>query len=217
MDAECKQKLHVVRQEQDKRIHSAVVKASEEFDMTRIDLSERIARLEGEKSEFHSALSGKEKVINELRQYVNEIEADLKARTLRVESTEKENDSLKYEVCVLEKELDIRNEEAEVARRTADIAQKKHRESVEKIAKLESECLRLRLLVRRRLPGPAALTKMKNEVGMLEKIMLKQGEEDQNLVRWTHRAKGSISSRRNCLEWKKKIGVLYMLLTPNHD
>lgn len=150
--------LKVVRQEQDNRVHSAVMKASQEFE-------KRIARLQGENSELHRALSAKEKVIDELRRYTSEVEADSKARML----TEKENASLKYEVRVLEKELEIRNEEAEVSRRTADIAQRQQRESLEKIVKLESECARLRLLMRRRLPGPAALTKMKNEVEMLGK------------------------------------------------
>ncbi|KAL0350699.1 UNVERIFIED_CONTAM: Filament-like plant protein 7 [Sesamum radiatum] len=87
----------------------------------------------------------------------------------RVESTEKENASLKYEVRVLEKELEIRNEEREFNRQTAEVAQKQHMESVKKIEKLQTECQRLRLLVQKRLPGPAALVKMKNEVEMLGK------------------------------------------------
>lgn len=173
---ECMQQLHFVREDQEKRIHSAVIMAAEEFDKKRIALNEklaeagkRIARLEAENSQLHKALSSKEKAIQELSKYTTQREADLNALALRLESTEKEKASLTYEVRVLEKELDIRNEETEFNRRAADIAQKQQQESVKRIAKLEAECLRLRHLVRRRLPGPAALTRMKNEVEMLGK------------------------------------------------
>ncbi|KAI3462744.1 hypothetical protein Pfo_019407 [Paulownia fortunei] len=170
------QQLRFVREEQEKRVHGAVEKTSEEFEKIRIALDEklgeagkRLAKLDAENTLLSKALSGKDKVIEDLSKYRTQVEADFNALMLRVESTEKENASLKYEVCVLEKELDIRNEEREFNRRTADVAQKQHQESIKKIAKLETECQRLRLLVRKRLPGPAALAKMKNEVEMLGK------------------------------------------------
>ncbi|KAK4426381.1 Filament-like plant protein 7 [Sesamum alatum] len=173
---ECMQQLRFVREEQGKRVHGAVVKASEEFEKIKIALDEklaeagkRLARLEAENSQLMKALSGKDKVIEDLSKYRTQLEADLNSLMLRVDSTEKEKASLKYEFRVLEKELDIRNEEREFNRRTADVAQKQHVENVKRIAKLESECQRLRLLVRKRLPGPAALAKMKSEVEMLGK------------------------------------------------
>ncbi|XP_042062174.1 filament-like plant protein 7 isoform X2 [Salvia splendens] len=173
---ECTQQLHHVREDQERRIHGAMMKASEEFEKKRIDLQgklaeagKRIARSEAENSQLRNALSSKEKAIEEMSKYKAQAEADLNAFALRVDSSEKDKASLSYEVRVLEKELDIRNEETEFNRRTAEIAQTKHHESLKKVAKLESECQRLRLLVRRRLPGPAALTKMKNEVEMLGK------------------------------------------------
>ncbi|XP_042061157.1 filament-like plant protein 7 isoform X2 [Salvia splendens] len=173
---ESTQQLHHVREDQERRIHGAMMKASEEFEKKRIDLQgklaeagKRIARSEAENSQLRNALSSKEKDIEELSKYKTQVEADLNAFVLRVDSSEKEKASLSYEVRVLEKELDIRNEETEFNRRTADIAQRQHHESLKKVSKLESECQRLRLLVRRRLPGPAALTKMRNEVEMLGK------------------------------------------------
>ncbi|XP_057767089.1 filament-like plant protein 7 [Salvia miltiorrhiza] len=173
---ECMQQLHYVREDQERRIHGAVIKTSEEFEKQRTALNgklaetgKRIARLESENSQLRNSLSSKEKTIQDLSKYTTQVEADLHALVLRVDSSEKEKASLSYEFRVLEKELDIRNEETEFNRRTADIAQKQHQESMKKVAKLESECQRLRLLVRRRLPGPAALTKMKNEVEMLGK------------------------------------------------
>ncbi|KAL2241659.1 filament-like plant protein 7 [Sesamum indicum] len=168
------QQLRLVREEQEKRVQGAVLKAMEEFERTRIGLDEklaeaskRVARLVAENAQLNKALSGKGKVIEELSKYRAQVETDINALMSRVESTEKENASLKYEVRVLEKELEIRNEEREVNRRTAEVAQKQHKESVTKIEKLQTECQRLRLLVQKRLPGPAALVKMKNEVEML--------------------------------------------------
>ncbi|KAL0351755.1 UNVERIFIED_CONTAM: Filament-like plant protein 7 [Sesamum calycinum] len=171
---ECMQQLRFVREEQEKRVHGAVVRASEEFEKIKIALDEklaeagkRLAKLEAENSQLMKALSGKDMVIEDLSKYRTQLEADFNALMLRVDSTEKEKASLKYEVRVLEKELDIRNEEREFNRRTADVARKQHEENVKRIAKLESECQRLRLLVQKRLPGPAALAKMKSEVEML--------------------------------------------------
>ncbi|XP_073155205.1 filament-like plant protein 7 isoform X2 [Henckelia pumila] len=173
---QCMQQLRFVREEQEKRVHGAVAKTKEEFDKTRIILDEklseavrRLAKLDAQNTHLSKALSGKDKVIDDLSKYRTQVEADLNALMLRVESAEKDSTSLKYEVRVLEKEHDIRNEEREFNRRTSEVTQKQLQESVKKIAKLESECQRLRLLVRKRLPGPAALAKMKNEVEMLGK------------------------------------------------
>ncbi|EOX91489.1 hypothetical protein QUC31_003137 [Theobroma cacao] len=171
---ECMQQLHFVREEQEQRIHDAVMKASQEFEKSQKILEEqlgetvkRLTKLGVENTNLSKVLLAKEKVIDDLNKQRAQMETDFNALMIRLESTEKDNASLKYEVRVLEKELEIRNEEREFNRRTAEASHKQHLESVKKIAKLESECQRLRLLVRKRLPGPAALAKMKNEVEML--------------------------------------------------
>ena len=171
---ECMLQLRFVREEQEKRIHDAVMKTSKEFESTRFVLDQklaeankRLAKVDGKNGKLNKALLAKEKVIEELHKHTTQMEVDFSSLVTRLESTEKENVSLKYEVRVLEKELEIRNEEREFNRRTAEVAHKQHLESVKKIAKLESECQSLRILVRKRLPGPAALAKMKNEVEML--------------------------------------------------
>ncbi|KAI8542127.1 hypothetical protein RHMOL_Rhmol08G0115200 [Rhododendron molle] len=171
---ECMQQLRFVRDEQEQRIHDAVVKTSGEFEKARIVLEEKLAdtdrklsKLGVENTQLSKALLAKEKLIQDVNEQRTRVEVDFKALMIRLESTEKENTSLKYEVRVLEKELEIRSEEREFNRRTADVAHKQHLESAKKIAKLESECQRLRVLVRKRLPGPAALAKMKNEVEIL--------------------------------------------------
>ncbi|RRT77694.1 hypothetical protein B296_00028271 [Ensete ventricosum] len=70
-----------------------------------------------------------------------------------------------------EKEIEIRNEERDFNRRSADAAHRQHLESIRKIARLETECQKLRVMVRKRLPGPAALAKMRNEVEILENFV----------------------------------------------
>ncbi|CAI0406145.1 unnamed protein product, partial [Linum tenue] len=171
---ECMQQLRFVREEQERRIHDAVTKASMEFDESRMILEEklaetgkRLAKLGVENTQLSKALLAKEKTIEELNKQKAQLESDLKDLSVSLEFTEKDNGSLKYEVRVLEKELEIRNEEREFSRRTADASHKQHLESVKKIAKLEAECQRLRLLVRKRLPGPASMAKMRSEAEIL--------------------------------------------------
>ncbi|KAK6792241.1 hypothetical protein RDI58_011322 [Solanum bulbocastanum] len=74
-----------------------------------------------------------------------------------IESCDKEINSLKYEFHINLTELEIRNEEKKMSVRSAKVANKQHLEGVKKIAKLESECQRLRGLVWKKVPGPAAL------------------------------------------------------------
>ncbi|KAK2410758.1 filament plant protein [Trifolium repens] len=171
---ECMQQLRFVREEQGQRIHDAVMKTSKEFEKECMvwekelsETSKRLAKAETENSHLNKTIFAREKLIEDLKRQLTQAEADHSALRNRLESIEKDNTSLKYEVRVLEKELEIRNEEREFSRRTADVSHKHHLENVKKIAKLESECQRLRLLVRKRLPSPASLAKMKNEVEFL--------------------------------------------------
>ncbi|KAJ9562311.1 hypothetical protein OSB04_007471 [Centaurea solstitialis] len=173
---ECMQQLRFVREEQEKRIHDAVMKTSREYEKARIQIEEklsdsnkRLSKLSSENTQLTKAILVKEKTIDELHAARCQVDSDLSAVMSRLEATQRDNASLSYEVRVLEKELEIRNEERDFNRRTAEVAHKQHLESVKKIAKLETEAQRLRLLVRKRLPGPAALAKMKNEVEMLGK------------------------------------------------
>ncbi|XP_042041925.1 filament-like plant protein 7 [Salvia splendens] len=185
---ECMHQLRFVREEQERRVHGALTKSSEDFEKIQIALREQIveaskklAKLDAENAQLSNALSGNDKVIEDLGKYRSRLEADLNTFLLRSEATEKENASLKYEVHVLEKELDIRNEEREFNRRIADVAQKHQHESAIKIAKLESECQGLRLLIQKRLPGPATLAKMRNEVKSLAKDHAEMNQRKSNL------------------------------------
>lgn len=168
------QQLSSFREEQEQKIHDAVMKASSEFEKAQkkleeklIETSKRLANVAVENTNLSNALLVKERLVEELHKRASQTVAEFNALMARLDSTEKENAFLKYEFHMLEKELEVRNEELEYIRRSADASRVQHLESVKKITKLEAECQRLHILMRKRLPGPAALTKMKNEVEML--------------------------------------------------
>ncbi|KFK32749.1 filament-like plant protein 7-like [Arabis alpina] len=171
---ECMQQLRFVREEQERRMHDALSKASQEYERKLIviktelaDTGQRLAEAEGENTQLSKALLANNKTVEDLNRVRDRVEADFNSLVSSLESKEKENTSLRYEVRVLEKELELRNEEREFSRRTTEASHKLHLENVKKVAKLEAECQRLRILVRKRLPGPAAMSKMRNEVDML--------------------------------------------------
>ncbi|XP_059652906.1 filament-like plant protein 7 [Cornus florida] len=167
------QQLNSVREEQEQRVHDAVMKTSREFEKSQRKLEEkytetskRLANLSVENTQLKDALVLREKLIEDLSRRKSQTEAEFDTLMVRLDSVEKENAFLKYEFHMLEKELEIRNEEVEFHRQSSDASHRKQMEGVKKISKLEAECQRLRVLVRKRLPGPAALVKIKNEVEM---------------------------------------------------
>lgn len=160
---ECMQQLHFAREEQEQRIYDAVMKASKQFDQARTVLEEqlsetskRLAKVVIENSYLNKSLAAKDNLTEDLKRQLAHAEAGHNALMIRLESIERDNNSLKYEARVVQKELDIRNEEREYNRRTADASYKQQSESVKTIVKLESECQRLRHLAWKRLPSPAA-------------------------------------------------------------
>ncbi|CAK9232247.1 unnamed protein product [Sphagnum troendelagicum] len=181
---ECMKQLRHVREEQEQLIHDTLVKKTREYDKLRVEMETKLAeasqilsqtrtellesRAEG-KALSH-ALQERSRSLAELGESKGRAEVDIKILQVRLEAMEKENTNLKYKVHVLNKELEIRNEEREYECKAADIAAKQHLESVKKITKLEEECNRLRVLIRKKLPGPAALQRMRHEVEGLGKV-----------------------------------------------
>lgn len=173
---ECMQHLRFVREGQEQAIHDAVMKKARELDVIRIELEEnlsetreRLLEAGAENSEIHKCLQEAIRSLEELKEGKTQAEAEVNLLQIRLSSLEEENAGVKYELRVLEKDLEIRNEEREYNRKSADAANKQHLESMKKIAKLETECQRLRILVRKKLPGPAAVAQMKTEVEILAK------------------------------------------------
>lgn len=173
---ECMRQLRQVREEHEQKIHDVVMKKANELDRIRRELEEQLAGINhrlleaaAENTVLRNSLQEKTQTIEELSERKTYVEADFKVLQVKLNSLEKENSALRYEVHVLNKELEIRNEEKEYNRRSTDAANKQFIESTKKIAKLETECQRLRVLVRKKLPGPAAVAQMKMEVEMLGK------------------------------------------------
>ncbi|CAN6460137.1 unnamed protein product [Victoria cruziana] len=171
---ECMRQLRHVREEQEQRIHDAVMKVTRDNEREKNRLEEKLAEANKEAVELHAEnnrlnkiIQVKEKLVEEIKERSLQAEADFTALSVRLDSAEKYNATLKYELCMLGKELEIRNEEKEYNRRAADASHRQQLESMKKITKLEAECQRLRLMVRKRLPGPAAVAQMKNEVETL--------------------------------------------------
>uniref|UniRef100_M8C4U9 Filament-like plant protein 7 n=1 Tax=Aegilops tauschii TaxID=37682 RepID=M8C4U9_AEGTA len=106
-----------------------------------------IASLDDEYSRLSEILSVKEKIILDLTESNAVKESDLKDLAAKLESTERSNSSLRYEVCMLQKQLDIRSEERKCNLKSADASHKQHLENVRKITKLEEECKRLRSMI----------------------------------------------------------------------
>ncbi|AQK46668.1 filament-like plant protein 7 isoform X1 [Zea mays] len=129
-----------------------------------VDKINIIASLDAENVKLSKILSVKENIITELVESKGIIESKFKDLAVKLESAERSNSSHRYEVCMLQKQLEIRSEERKFSIKSADAAHKQHLENVRKITKLESECQRLRSMVRKRLPGPAAIAKMRSEV-----------------------------------------------------
>ncbi|KAG8650839.1 filament-like plant protein 7 isoform X3 [Manihot esculenta] len=187
----CMQQLSSLQEEQEQKIQDAVMKAKSDFDKEKKkledklrEMNKKVASLAVENTNFSKALVLKDKLVEELHIRSSQTAAEFDALMARLDTTEKENALLKYEFHMLEKELEVRNEELEYTRRSADVSHRKHLESVKKISNLESECQRLRVLMRKKLPGPATLARMKNEVETLGRnpIELRKPNPTRDLV-----------------------------------
>lgn len=175
---ECMRQLRHVKEEQEHKLHETVVNKTREWENIRFEFEAKIMALEqqllqagAENTVISRSLQERTKTVGELNEARSQAEAEVKVLQVNIESYEHDMSSLKYELHVLSKELEIRNEEKNMSMKSADAANKQHLEAVKKIAKLEAECQRLRSLVRKKLPGPAALAQMKMEVETLGKEM----------------------------------------------
>ncbi|CAL5025096.1 unnamed protein product [Urochloa decumbens] len=157
-DSLIKETAQMISSEQDK------VQKLEETLVEKLNI---ITNLDAENDKLSEILLVKENIIAELIESKGLTESNLKDIARKLESAERSNSSLRYEVCMLQKQLEIRSEERKFSLKSADVAHKQHLENVKKITKLESECQRLRSMVRKRLPGPAAIAKMRSEVETL--------------------------------------------------
>lgn len=90
---------------------------------------------------------------------------ELRTMQMKLEIAEKDKSRLKYELHLLNKEIEIRSEEREHSLKAAEVSHMQYLENVRKIAQLQSECQRLRGLVGKKgrnisQPSRSSLTKL---------------------------------------------------------
>ncbi|KAI3978931.1 hypothetical protein MKX01_016106 [Papaver californicum] len=171
---ECMKQIRNVKEEHEKKLQEnfltktkQIEKIKLEFEAQLEDLDQELHRSAAENDALSRSLHDRSAMLMKINEEKSQAEADIELLKTNIESCEREINSLKYEVHVVSKELEIRNEERNMSMKSAEVANKNHLESVKKISKLEAECQRLRGLVRKKLPGPAALAQMKQEVEYL--------------------------------------------------
>lgn len=168
---ECMRQIRNLKEEHEQRLQEVVITRTKQWDKIKLELEAKIGNFEqellrsaGENAALSRSLHERSNILIKINEEKSQAEAEIEMLNSNVESCQKEINSLKYELHIVAKELEIRNEEKNMSMRTAEVANKQHMEGVKKIVKLEAECQRLRGLVRKKLPGPAALAQMKLEV-----------------------------------------------------
>ncbi|XP_031270181.1 filament-like plant protein 4 [Pistacia vera] len=168
---ECMRQIRNLKEEHEQKLQDVVFTKTKQWDKIRLELEARIANLdqellrsEAENAALSRSLQERSNMLMKISEEKSQAEAEIEHLKGNIESCEREINSAKYELHIVAKELEIRNEEKNMSMRSAEAANKQHLDGVKKIAKLEAECQRLRGLVRKKLPGPAALAQMKLEV-----------------------------------------------------
>lgn len=171
---ECMRQIRNLKEEHEQELQEVALTKTKQCDKIKLELEAKIANLDqellrsaAENAALSRSLQERSNMLIKISEEKSQAEAEIEHLKSNIESCEREINSLKYELHVVAKELEIRNEEKNMSMRSAEVANKQHTEGVKKIAKLEAECQRLRGLVRKKLPGPAALAQMKLEVESL--------------------------------------------------
>ncbi|XP_051150100.1 filament-like plant protein 4 [Andrographis paniculata] len=171
---ECMKQIRNLKEEHSQELNAVVLEKKMLFDEMKQELDAKIANMNqqilrstADNDALSRSLQERSNMLIKLGQEKSQAEAEISLLKRNIESCEKEVSSLKYELHIARKEVEIRNEEKNMSVRSAEVATKQHLEGVKKVAKLEAECQRLRSLVRKKLPGPAALAQMKVEVESL--------------------------------------------------
>lgn len=168
---ECMRQIRNVKEESEQKLQDVILIKTKQWEKIKFDLEAQIDKLDkgllqaaAENVALLRSLQESSNKLVKIDEEKCQAEAEIELLKRNIQSYEKEITSLKYELHVVSKELDIRNEEKNINMRSAEASNRQHVEDVKKIAKLEAECQKLRGLVRKKLPGPAALAQMKLEV-----------------------------------------------------
>lgn len=171
---ECMRQIRSLKEENEQKLRDVIATKTNQMDKLKAEFESRIGEFEqellrsaAENDALSRSLQERSNMLVRISEEKSNAESEIEHLKNNIESCEREINTLKYETHVITKELEIRNEEKNMSMRSAEAANKQHLEGVKKIAKLEAECQRLRTLVRKKLPGPAALAQMKMEVESL--------------------------------------------------
>ncbi|KAG6699413.1 hypothetical protein I3842_08G066200 [Carya illinoinensis] len=168
---ECMRQIRNLKEDHEQKLQEVVLTRTKQWDKIRLEFEAKIVNLEqellksaAENAALSRSLQERSSMLVKISEEKLQAEADVELLKSNVDTCQREINSLKYELHIVSKELEIRNEEKNMSVRSEEVANKQHMEGVKKIAKLEAECQRLRGLVRKKLPGPAAMAQMKLEV-----------------------------------------------------
>lgn len=189
---ECMKQIRNVKEESEQKLQDVVFAKTQQWDKIKVELEAKLAdfeqellRASGENAAISRSLQERSHMLMKISEEKSQADAEIEMLKNNIQSCEKDINSWKYELHILSKELEIRNEEKNMSMRSAEVANKQRLEDVKKITKLEAECQRLRALVRKKLPGPAALAQMKVEVESLGR------DYGDNRIRRSSPARGS--------------------------
>ncbi|GAV74348.1 DUF869 domain-containing protein [Cephalotus follicularis] len=174
---ECMRQIRNVKEESELKLQEVLFAKTRQWDKIKLELEAQIVELDqrilsgaAENAALSKSLQEQSNLIVKINEEKFQFQAEIEYLNEKIQSCKQESSSLKYELRIASKELDIRNEEKNISMRSAEVANKQHLEGVKKIAKLEAECQRLHNLVRKKLPGTAALAQMKLELENLERV-----------------------------------------------
>ncbi|KAJ4951599.1 hypothetical protein NE237_028431 [Protea cynaroides] len=128
---ECVRQLRQAREEQEQKIHEAVVSKTREWESAKFELEKQLVELQTQVEAAKAEAA---------------VDPDLR---LRLKDVEKENAALKQELLAQVENLEVTALERELSTHAAETASKQHLESMKKVAKLEAECRRLRAASRK--------------------------------------------------------------------
>ncbi|XP_076949392.1 filament-like plant protein [Bidens hawaiensis] len=128
---ECVKQLRLAKEEQDQKINDIIVDKTQKWDLIKNDLEIQICTLQAKLQDLESCSVTDPKII------------------VKLETLEKENSTLKFELNAQSEELEIRTIERDLSTQAAETASKQQLESIKKVAKLEAECRKLQSLTRK--------------------------------------------------------------------
>lgn len=130
---ECLRQLRQAKEEQEQKINEAVACKIVEWESAKTELENQLVNLQT-------------KLQNAETEAVTSTFPDL---CIKLEAAENESAVLKLELLSKDKELKLRTSERDLSVHAAETASKQHLESIKKVARLEAECRRLKILNRK--------------------------------------------------------------------